>query len=193
MDGEKIVPAAWKPGAVISLVSRWPREFLGGFASPWGNFHYRTGGIPQKPPIPWLFQGGWMFTKMDPSAKVFQCFFGWLGPIRTKDASFFFSIMGALLVDSDVVIDRYCNSFRYWDCSMLNETFWHNMFICMFYHYTINAYIEPHWIMYQSIYIHLESGVFAIKLRYSFIQTGILSKIWTWVRWPCDLPSLKLT
>ena len=29
LDGEKIVPAAWKPGAVISLVSRWPREFLG--------------------------------------------------------------------------------------------------------------------------------------------------------------------
>eukprot|EP00434_Breviolum_minutum_P001107 symbB.v1.2.000968.t1/scaffold39.1/size394969/12 len=26
LDGEKIVPAAWKPGAVISLVSRWPRE-----------------------------------------------------------------------------------------------------------------------------------------------------------------------
>ena len=180
-------------GAVISLVSRWPREFLGDCRHPpWGIFTIELGGIPQKPPIPVVIPRG-TFTKMDPSARVFQYFFvGW-DPSEQEMLAFLL-IMGALLVDSDIVIDRYCNSFIYWDCSMLKETFLY--IICLFacsYHYTINAYIEPHWIMYQSIYIHLESGVFAIKLRYSFIQTGILSKIWTWVRWPWDLPSLKLT
>lgn len=104
LDGEKIVPAAWKPGAVISLVSRWPREFLGGFASPWGNFHYRTGGYTAKTThLVVIPKGMDVYKKWITPAKLLQCFFvGW-DPSEPKMLVFFFNH------GSSCSWFRYCN------------------------------------------------------------------------------------
>ena len=57
-------------------------------------------------------KGDGCLQKWTPPQKCSNVFLvGW-DPSEQKMLAFF-SIMGALLVDSDVVIDRYCNSFRY--------------------------------------------------------------------------------